>query len=229
MSSRSIRQASVLRRSSLALALAIGLGGSGLVVAQSTVGSIFGSATPGQTVTATSSSGVTRTVTVDQSGRYTISSLPVGTYNVSVSSGGATVSTRENVGIRVGSGTEVSFNNPASAGAAQDLSGVTVSANALPSIDVTGVDKSAIERLLLLADFSITLNGVFNDAANQSHDVFKTVPSTSVARTTTLTVSGQTLAAECLYTDYPLTRAQDGSLTYAVPGVLADGTVPTWA
>ena len=144
MSSRSIRQASVLRRSSLALALAIGLGGSGLVVAQSTVGSIFGSATPGQTVTATSSSGVTRTVTVDQSGRYTISSLPVGTYNVSVSSGGATVSTRENVGIRVGSGTEVSFNNPASAGAAQDLSGVTVSANALPSIDVTGVDSRTV-------------------------------------------------------------------------------------
>lgn len=95
--------------------------------------------------------------------------------------------------------------------------------------DVTGVDKSAMERLLLLADFSITLNGVFNDAANAGHDVFKTVPSTSVARTTTLVVSGQTLANEVLYTDYPITRAADGALTYAVPGVLADGTVPTWA
>lgn len=95
--------------------------------------------------------------------------------------------------------------------------------------DVTGVDKSAIERLLLLADFSITLNGVFNDAADQAHAVFKTVPSTSVARTTTLTVSGQTLAPEVLYTDYPLTRADSGELTFAVPGVLADGTVPTWS
>lgn len=95
--------------------------------------------------------------------------------------------------------------------------------------DVTGVDKSAIERLLLLADFSITLNGVFNDAAGASHAVFKTVPSTSVARTTTLTVSGQTIAPELLYTDYSLTRAQDGSLTWAAPGVLADGTVPTWS
>jgi hypothetical protein len=94
--------------------------------------------------------------------------------------------------------------------------------------DVTGVDKSAMERLLLLADFSITLNIVFNDAANASHDVFKTVPSTSVARTTSMNVSGQTLAPEVLYTDYPLTRAADGSLTAAVPGVLADGTVPTW-
>lgn len=95
--------------------------------------------------------------------------------------------------------------------------------------DVTGIDKSAMERLLLLADFSITLNGVFNDAANQAHDVFKTVPSTSVARTVTLTVSGQTLANECLFTDYPLTRSDSGELTFAVPGVLSDGTVPTWA
>jgi len=94
---------------------------------------------------------------------------------------------------------------------------------------VTGVDKSAKERLLLLADFSIGLNGVFNDAAGASHVVFKTVPSTSVARTTTLTVSGQTLAGELLYTDYALTRAENGALTWQAPGVLADGAVPTWA
>jgi hypothetical protein len=94
--------------------------------------------------------------------------------------------------------------------------------------DVTGLDKSAYERILLLSDFSVTLNGVFNDAANQGHDVFKTVPSTSVPRTTTLTVSGQSLVNECLYTDYPLTRADSGELTYSVPGVLCDGTVPTW-
>ena len=95
--------------------------------------------------------------------------------------------------------------------------------------DVTGVDKSAYERLLLLADFSITLNGVFNDATDASHDVLSTVPSTSVARTTTLVVSGQTLANECLYSDYNLTRAADGSLTWTAPGQLSDGTVPTWS
>lgn len=95
--------------------------------------------------------------------------------------------------------------------------------------DITGVDKSAHERLLLLADFSITLNGVFNDAANMSHAVFKTVPSTSVARTVSLAVSGQTLANEVLFTDYPLKRGNGGELTFAVPGVLADGTVPTWS
>jgi len=95
--------------------------------------------------------------------------------------------------------------------------------------EVTGVDKSAYERILLLADFSITLNGVFNDAANMSHDTFKTVPSTSVNRTVTLAVSGNTLANECLFTDYNLTRAESGSLTWTAPGLLADGTVPTWA
>jgi hypothetical protein len=94
--------------------------------------------------------------------------------------------------------------------------------------DVTGIDKSAIERLLLLADFSITLNGVFDDAANLAHTVLRTVPSTSVARTTSINVSGQTLAAEVLYTDYALTRAAAGELTFTAPGVLADGTVPTW-
>ena len=95
--------------------------------------------------------------------------------------------------------------------------------------DITGVDKSAFERLLLLADFSITLNGVFNDAANLSHAVFKTVPSTSVARTVSLAVSSQTLANETLFTDYALTRGADGALTWTAPGVLSDGTVPTWS
>ena len=95
--------------------------------------------------------------------------------------------------------------------------------------DVTGIDKSAIERLLLLADFSIGLNGVFDDQAGQAHAVFKTVPSTSVARTTTIVVSGNTLAPEVLYTDYHLTRAASGELTWEAPGVLADGTVPTWS
>jgi hypothetical protein len=93
--------------------------------------------------------------------------------------------------------------------------------------DITGIDKAAMERLLLLADFSITLKGVFN--ASTSHTVFRTVPSTSVNRTTSLTVNGVSLNNEVLYTDYPLSRSASGELTFSVPGVLADGTVPTWA
>jgi len=94
--------------------------------------------------------------------------------------------------------------------------------------DVTGIDKSANERLLLLADMSTTLNGVFNPTSNMSHSVFRTVPSTSVARTTSTAIASQTLAAELLYTDYNLTRGTDGAFTWTTPGVLSDGTVPTW-
>jgi len=119
-----------------------------------------------------------------------------------------------------------------SAGAAQAIKNdVTNFSFATPRAvqDVTGVDKSAMERLLLLADFSIDLNGVYNDAAGASHPVFKTVPSTSVNRTVSLAISGQTLNNECLFTDYALTRAANGELTWSAPGVLADGVVPTWS
>ena len=95
--------------------------------------------------------------------------------------------------------------------------------------DVTGVDKSAMERILLLADVSLTLSGVFNAATDKSHDVLKTVPSTSVNRTVSLGVNGVSLAPEMLFTDYQLTRSDSGELTWSGPAVLADGTVPTWA
>jgi hypothetical protein len=95
--------------------------------------------------------------------------------------------------------------------------------------DVTGLDKLAFERILLLADFSVNPTGVFNDTADAAHDVFKTVPSTSVARTVTMAVSGQTLANEVLFTDYSYARDDSGTLIWQAPGVLADGTVPTWS
>jgi hypothetical protein len=96
--------------------------------------------------------------------------------------------------------------------------------------DVTGIDKSAIERLLLLADFSATLNYVFNDAATTgAHTVLKTIPSTSVIRTFTLVVSGQTLTNEVIASDLQYSRAQSGEFTGTVPLALADGAVPTWS
>ncbi len=97
--------------------------------------------------------------------------------------------------------------------------------------DITGVDKSANERLLLLADFSITLAGVFNAAANMSHAVFSTIPSTSVNRAVLVqaTSTGSTISTNCILTDYSITRSNAGDLTWSVPGALADGAVPTWS
>lgn len=95
--------------------------------------------------------------------------------------------------------------------------------------DITGLDKAAMERLLLLADGNVSISGVFNDAANLSHAVFKTVPTTSVSRTVVIVHSGQTLTMECIFTDYSLNRAQDGSLTWTATGSLSNGTAPTWS
>ena len=103
--------------------------------------------------------------------------------------------------------------------------------------DVTGIDKAAKETLLLLADFTCTLNGVFDTAANFAHAVFSTVPSTSVARAFAITTNGKNLNlgtsgagnGAVNLTDYTITRAAAGELTFAVPGVLANGSVPTWS
>lgn len=93
--------------------------------------------------------------------------------------------------------------------------------------DVTGIDKSAYERLLLLADFTVSLKGVFNSAV--SHTAIKTVPSTSVLRSLAMTVAGATLNNEVLVTDYAIARSASGELTWTAPAVLADGALPTWA
>ena len=98
--------------------------------------------------------------------------------------------------------------------------------------DITGVDKSAHERLLLLADSSWTINMVFNSASNMGHVVFSTVPSTSVNRTTKIEpTSGSTpfLACEVLYENYAITRSATGELTTTATGNLADGTTPSWS
>lgn len=92
--------------------------------------------------------------------------------------------------------------------------------------EVTGVDKSAMERLQLLADFSGTLNGVFNPSATFSHVVFS--GDLRVIRTVALTVGGKSLNNECYFSNYALTRAAGGELTWQAPFALGDGTVPTW-
>jgi hypothetical protein len=98
--------------------------------------------------------------------------------------------------------------------------------------DITGVDKFAFERLLLLADMSLTLTAVYDNAANKVHDVFKTVTTYNVGRAVTLTVNGTTLgttpAIALIATDYAITRAQSGELTASVPMSLSNGAIPTW-
>lgn len=92
--------------------------------------------------------------------------------------------------------------------------------------DITGVDKSAHERLDLLSDFIINLTGVFNTAL--SHGVFKDLR-TNATRSCSLVIGGATLTNNVLFTDYNLTRAPGGDFTWKTTGSLADGAIPTWS
>lgn len=102
--------------------------------------------------------------------------------------------------------------------------------------DITGIDSTGYERLLLLADFSLTLNGlVCTDALaaspthSGSHAVFQHVPNTAVTRTITIAHSGQSLGNECIITDYQWARGADGSLVFQAPAQLNSTTVPAWS
>ncbi|WP_162253085.1 TonB-dependent receptor [Rhodanobacter sp. Soil772] len=110
-------------------------------------GVIFGNAgdVPGATVHLQNvNTGQSRDITVEANGRYRATSLPVGTYTVTLKRDGQVVGSRENVQVRVGSGTDVSFDAAASEGSAKTLEGITVVGSALPAIDVSSVDSRTV-------------------------------------------------------------------------------------
>jgi hypothetical protein len=96
--------------------------------------------------------------------------------------------------------------------------------------DVTGIGVSAHERLLLLADISYDFTGVSDTGSTAEHEVFSTIPSTSVQRAIANVANSKTLGpCNCWLTDYALSRTATGEYTFKVPAVLADGNVPTWS
>jgi predicted secreted protein len=95
-------------------------------------------------------------------------------------------------------------------------------------IDVTGVDKDFMERLPGLGDWSLSLSGVVNAAANQSHAVFSSMG--TALRTVTIGFSnGGTVTGEAAVQNYDITRGNDGALTWAVTLVCANGTALSWS
>lgn len=135
-----------------------------------------------------------------------------------------------------------------SGGTPRDISG-SVNSYSLSTprgvFDVTGLDKSAIERLLGLADAQLTINGTFDvttDAggAADAHEVFKDVGSDAgtTARTVILTLAtaggavasdDAELTMEMVLTEYSLSRGNDGNMTYTATLMLQSGTAPTWS
>ena len=101
------------------------------------------------------------------------------------------------------------------------------------NVEITGLDKSAMERLLLLADGQVTLSGGFDTAATTGlHTVLRTMSSTSIQRTVTVVINSTpsaTLSMEMICTEYALSRGQDGNMTSSATLLLANGAVPTWS
>lgn len=147
-------QVRLSKRSALVLAIGLGLAGiSGLAWGQATTGAIFGQVPAGnnETVLVESASGISRRIRVDASGHYSATSLPLGTYTVSLQRNGQTVQSRTNVTLRVGAGIEVDFSTTGSAANAESLAAVQVTANALPPIDVSSVDSRTVVTAQQLA------------------------------------------------------------------------------
>jgi hypothetical protein len=142
---RFVRSLAGSHRNALALALAAGLGFTGIAHGQATTGSIFGTvpAAEGETVLIQSANGLSREVPVDAGGHYAAGNLPLGNYTVSLRKDGATIDSRRDVTLIVGAGTQVSFGSGEPAGTTT-LSGLTVTASSLPAIDVTQVDSRTV-------------------------------------------------------------------------------------
>ncbi|MFK2878807.1 TonB-dependent receptor [Rhodanobacter hydrolyticus] len=171
-----------------ALAIAVGLSFSGATLAQSTVGSVFGQApvASGETVVVSNTSGFTREVPVDSTGRYRVDNLPVGTYTVTLKQNGKTVSARDNTYVSTGAAAGVDFASAAGGSSNANptqLSSITVSASALPAIDVTSVNSSTVitaadlqrlpvahsaEAIALLAPNTASGSGFFTGPSGQS-------------------------------------------------------------
>lgn len=92
--------------------------------------------------------------------------------------------------------------------------------------DITGLDKAAIERLLLRADVQGTLSGVFNTAASMSHATLKTPGSKTFVIAFAAAAATATFTANT--TNYNVTMAEDGSLTWTANFNLNSGTALAW-
>lgn len=173
----------VLKRTALAAVLGACLA-NGAVYAQSTTGSIYGSAPSeaGSTIVVQSDTGLSRTITIDANGRYNLGSLPVGAYTVTLKRGDQVVDTRKNVQLRVGSGTEVSFADAGSSSTADatTLGAITVTAANAPKIDVSSTTSRSVitseqlatlplgrsaEAIALLAPGAVSGAGAFNNGS----------------------------------------------------------------
>lgn len=106
-----------------------------------------------------------------------------------------------------------------------DVGSIGTMRSSVTPLDVTGLDKSAVERIHGIRDGEITFNVFFNTATDAEHDALSSLPTTNVlAMVLTSTTAGQPVF--CLtakQVNYDWTRNQDGSFTGTVQLLAAAG------
>ncbi|HVR82293.1 MAG TPA: TonB-dependent receptor [Luteimonas sp.] len=145
----------VVRRTALSLALSVCFM-PGVQAQSNATGTIFGSGQPGATVVVESlDTGVTRQISVDSSGRYRATALPIGRYKVTLQRDGQALATQEDVSVLLGTGSEVSFGSD---NAVQTLGSVQVTASRMPLIDVSATDTRTVFTAEQLANIPVARN-----------------------------------------------------------------------
>lgn len=113
-----------------------------------------------------------------------------------------------------------------------DISSLEGISQPLGLLDVTGINKSAHERVPGLEDGSMAFTTFFNPTTGQEHTVFKTLPRTDVQfmyamATGSLAIGNPGAALIAKQADYAPTRGNDGSLKASVSAV-ANGFGLEW-
>jgi hypothetical protein len=121
-----------------------------------------------------------------------------------------------------------------SGGTARDISNDVSSlsiGNSQNLLEVTALDKSAVERLVGLSDGTVSMSGTSDFASNKVHAVL--AEGRTATRTFDYRIGGNSstnprLQMEMVIGSYNFDRGTDGSATWSAELSLQSGTVPDW-
>ena len=111
-----------------------------------------------------------------------------------------------------------------------DVGAISNAGSPRPLLDVTPINKSAMERITGLSDGEISFTAYFNDASLMAHPVLSALPTTDVIITWLLGGSVGDVAAGLVakQVNYDPSRGADGSLVITVQNLGAAGTPLEW-
>jgi len=108
-----------------------------------------------------------------------------------------------------------------------DIGAINTIRSTVAALDVTGIDKDAVERIPGMRDGEISFNVWFNPATGESHEYLSTLPTADVlAMVLTSTTAGQpVICMIAKQVNYDWSRNADGSMQGAVQ-LLSTSGVP---